>query len=143
MSGAEILEDTGNTSYVMRPSEGALSLMDRMNQAYLRSIFNDTILLTGQQVIPFKPDVKDNVAKVMDAMGGITYPLYLSLSLPVFLYTIVLEKEQRLIETMKINGLKMSNYWKVNFFFNLAMFLMVMTIYLGFGKFVSGLNYFT
>lgn len=44
---------------------------------------------------------------------------------------------------MKINGLNMSNYWRVNFFFNLAMFLMVMTLYLGFGKFVSGLNYFT
>ena len=46
--GSDILEDTGNTSYVMRPTEGAVSLMDRMNQAYVRSIFNDTFLLSGQ-----------------------------------------------------------------------------------------------
>jgi hypothetical protein len=55
--GSEILEDTGNTSYVMRPTEGAVSLMDRMNQAYIRSIFNDTFLLSGQQLMPFKFDV--------------------------------------------------------------------------------------
>lgn len=67
--------------------------MDKVNQAYIRSIFNQTYLVTGQQVMPFKPDVRDGADKVMNALGGITYPLYLSLSLPVFLYTIVLEKE--------------------------------------------------
>ena len=76
-------------------------------------------------------------------MGGIIYPLYLSLSLPVFLYTIVLEKEQRLIENMKINGLNMLNYWKVNLTFNFLMYLSVMTLYLGFGKFFSGLTFFS
>ena len=76
-------------------------------------------------------------------MGGISYPLYLSLSLPVFLYTIVLEKEQRLIENMKINGLNMLNYWKVNFTFYFLMYLSVMTLYLGFGKFCSGLTFFS
>ena len=79
----------------------------------------------------------------MNALGGVIYPLYLSLSLPVFLYTIVLEKEQRLIENMKINGLNMLNYWKVNYVFNFMMYLTVMTTYLSYGKFVSGLTFFT
>jgi hypothetical protein len=71
------------------------------------------------------------------------FPLFLSLCLPVFLYTIVLEKEQRLIENMKINGLNMLNYWKVNFIFNFLMYLSVMTVYLTFGKFLSSLTFFT
>ena len=44
---------------------------------------------------------------------------------------------------MKINGLKMSNYWKVNYVFNLGMFLIVMFCYLLFGKFMSGLQFFS
>ena len=71
------------------------------------------------------------------------FPLFLSLCLPVFLYTIVLEKEQRLIENMKINGLNMLNYWKVNFVFNFFMYLAIMTLYLGFGKFFAGLTFFS
>lgn len=127
----------------MRPTEGAMQLQDKMNQAYIRSIFNNTYLVVGQQFMPFKADVREGADKVMNALGGIIYPLYLSLSLPVFLYTIVLEKEQRLIETMKINGLNMINYWKVNYIFNLTMYCLIMIIYLGFGKFVSGLSFFT
>ena len=42
-----ILEDTGNTTYIMRPSEGAMQLADRMNNAYIRSIFNDTYIVSG------------------------------------------------------------------------------------------------
>lgn len=94
-------------------------------------------------MMPFRPDVEESADKVINALGGIIYPLYLSLSLPVFLYTMVLEKEQRLIETMKINGLKMINYWKVNFVFNFLMYMLVMTLYLGFGKFMSGLTFFS
>lgn len=139
----DFMEDTGKTSYVMRPSEGAMQLTDKMNQAYIRSIFNDTYLINGQQLMPFKPDVRDGADKIMNALGGINYPLYLSISMPVFLYTIVLEKEQRLIENMKINGLNMMNYWKVNYTFNLGMYLIVMFLYIGYGKFISGLTFFT
>ena len=93
--------------------------------------------------MPFKPDLEKSADKVVNALGGLIYPMYMSLTLPVFLYTIVLEKEQRLIENMKINGLKMSNYWKVNYVFNLGMFLIVMFCYLLFGKFISGLQFFS
>ena len=66
------------------------------------------------------------------------FPVLLSLSLPVFLYNIVLEKEFRLIENMKINGLQMSNYYKVNAVFNFVWFLIVSATNLMFGRY--GLN---
>lgn len=66
------------------------------------------------------------------------FPVLLSLSLPVFLYNIVLEKEFRLIENMKINGLQMSNYYKVNAVFNFVWFLIVSATNFLFGRY--GLN---
>ena len=38
---------------------------------------------------------------------------------------------------MKINGLKMMNYWLVNYVFNYLSYLIVMFSYFGFGKYFS------
>ena len=48
-------------------------------------------------------------------IGSGLYPLGLSLLMPVFLYMVVSEKEERQIEIMKMNGLDAKHYW-VNFF---------------------------
>ena len=52
---------------------------------------------------------------IINLAGGSLYPLSLSLLLPVFMYSLVLEKEDKLIEMMKMNGLKIVNYWTVIF----------------------------
>lgn len=44
----DVMEDLGNTTNVMRPSEGANQFLDKMNQAYIRKIFPDTHILSGQ-----------------------------------------------------------------------------------------------
>lgn len=75
-------------------------------------------------------------------MGALVFPICLCMGLPVFLYNIVLEKEQRLIETMKINGMRMYNYWTVNFLFNLFFYSITVTIFLVFGAKVYGFSYF-
>lgn len=93
--------------------------------------------------MPFKPAVRNEAEKILNALGIITYPVLLALGLPVFLQTIVLEKEQRLIQNMKINGLRMSNYWYVNYIFFFLLYLVVMGCYLGFGRYISRLTLFT
>ena len=55
------------------------------------------------------------------------------MSLPVFLYYIVLEKETRLIETMKINGMRMNNYWMINFIFSMILYIIQATVFMIFG----------
>lgn len=99
------MDDYGNTTYMMLPTEGAMALTDRINQAYIRSIFNDTHILAGQQFMPFIPQVKKELFKVLSTIGVYMYPVVMSLGMPAFLYTIVLEKEMRLLENMKINGM--------------------------------------
>jgi hypothetical protein len=71
------------------------------------------------------------------------FPLCMSMGLPVFLYQIVLEKETRLIENMKINGMKMSNYWKINYLFNLVFYMITALIFLFFGMTIFDLQVFS
>lgn len=138
-----MLDDSGNTTYVMRPTEGAMQLIDRMNNAYIRSHFNDTFVISGQQFMPFKPAGRNEAEKVINAIGDLAYPVLLALGLPVYLYGLVLEKEKRLIQTMRINGLKMYNYWLVNFLFSMSQYMVVMlTFYLA-GYYISNLTIFT
>ena len=53
---------------------------------------------------------------LLNIAGGSLYPISLSMLLPVFLYAIVLEKEEKLIEMMKMNGMRIINYWLVKCF---------------------------
>jgi hypothetical protein len=76
-----------------------------MNQAYLRNIFNDTIVVSGQQFMPFNPILKKEMSKIVNCIGNTVYPILLSLCMPVFLTNLVMEKEQRLTLNMKMNGL--------------------------------------
>jgi hypothetical protein len=105
---------------VSRPTEAILTLSDRMNNAYISQIFNETFVLSGQQFMPFSTGLKKETQKLMNYAGFILYPILLSMNLPVFLYNIVFEKEQKLLENMKINGLRMSNYYIVNAFYNFS-----------------------
>jgi ABC-type multidrug transport system ATPase subunit len=65
------------------------------------------------------------------------------MALPVFIYQIVLEKETRLIENMKINGLKMSNYWIVNYLFNLSFYCATAILFMIFGGKIFKLQVFS
>jgi hypothetical protein len=71
------------------------------------------------------------------------FPCCLALSLPVFMYTIVLEKETKLVETMKINGMKMYNYWIVNFSFDFLLYVCTVIIFHAFGYYILKINFFS
>lgn len=55
-------------------------------------------------------------------MGVVVFPICLSLAMPVLIYNLVLEKEMRLLENMKINGLNIRTYWKVTGVYNLVLY---------------------
>lgn len=57
---------------------------------------------------------------LINTVATIIFPLSLSLLLPVFLYLTVLEKEEKLIQMMRMNGMSMLNYWAINFLYNFA-----------------------
>lgn len=46
------------TKWLNRATEGALTMSDKMNQAYINSIFPDTYILSGQQFMSWKPNLR-------------------------------------------------------------------------------------
>lgn len=56
-------------------------------------------------------------------MGAVFFPMILLLPLPLFLYTMVLEKVDKLKEMMKLMGMKERNYYLVTFVFQYGVFI--------------------
>ena len=83
--------------------------------------------------MPFMPSPSLFVDAIVSTVTTILFPLSLSLLLPVFLYMIVLQKEEKLIQMMRMNGMKMKNYWIVNFLFNLCISLITNLVFCVFG----------
>ena len=92
--------------------------------------------------MPLTPSFDEQVMRVINLLGAALFPLSLCLLMPVFIYNIVLEKEQKLIEIMKMNGMRMHNYWIVTFVFNFFIYLITIFIFFIFGRFVLGLEFF-
>ena len=54
-----------------------------------------------------------------------------------------MEKEKKLIEIMKMNGLKIIFYWNINFLFNFTIYLIILLIFFTFGFFALQISFFT
>ena len=105
-------------------------------------MFPETTVVSGVQFYPFKTNFDKDIQRSISIMGTFVFPICMCMCLPVFLYQIVLEKETRLIETMKINGMRMYNYWIVNFFFNLGIYCITAIVYVFFGAYIFGIELF-
>lgn len=81
--------------------------------------------------------------KLINVIGSLLFPLSLSLLLPVFLYAIVLEKEERLLQMMKMNGMKMNDYWVMQFIFCGLMSAFTFGLFYFVGYYVIELTLFT
>jgi len=136
-------EQDNSTIYLLRTVEGSFIISDMLNQAYIRSLFEDTIVQSGIQFMPFTPSYDEEMQRALNVIGMIVFPMCMVLSLPVFIYTIVLEKETKLLETMKINGMRMVNYWLVNFVFNFFIYSLTAFVYYGSGRYLFAIKFFT
>lgn len=93
--------------------------------------------------MPFVGEDKAVVLRIISITGASLYPLALSLLLPIFMYVIVLEKEEKLLEMMKMNGMRMKDYWLMTFIFSLTLTTVTYILFYLFGYFILGLSFFT
>ena len=99
--------------------------------------------MSSVMYMPFSGEDRSLLTRIVNVIGSGLYPLGLSLLFPVFLYAVVAEKEERLLENMKTNGLSMGSYWTVTFLFNFALSVITFTVFYIFGRGVLKLSYFT
>jgi hypothetical protein len=98
---------------------------------------------SGYVYMPQSEDQNSFIDIIINSVSALIFPLGLSLLFPVFLYTIVLEKEERLIQMMKMNGLKIRYYWLTFFIFNLMLCLITNGIFYLLGMFALDSKFFT
>jgi len=133
----------GGDSHMLIITDGMLTLIDMIHQAFFRSLFNDTAVFTLLQYMPIKFNEAQEVQRLLNIMGASLYPISLSLLMPVFMYAVVLEKEERLQELMKMNGMRMRTYWLVNFGFDYLIYTLTVGVFMLFGYVVVALQFFT
>ena len=99
-------------------------------------------IVSGIKMMPLQLQLDENVVRIINLMGSGLFPLCLCMLLPVYIYQIVLEKESRLIETMKMNGLKLRYYWAVNSSLDLALYGLQVIVFIIFGRYALALQFF-
>lgn len=107
---------------------GKMALMDMINTAFAKIAipFYPTIFAFAQPM-PFY--FSESVYDILDAFGVFLYPIALSIQLPVYIYILVMEKSDKLIEMMKMHGLKMPTYYLINYLWNMTMLIGVICLF--------------
>ena len=131
--------------YVIFPSAitGSLWEIGIMNKAYMHELFPNITVISGVQILPINPEENEtNVQKIVTIVTFGLYPFFLSLLVPFFVYNIVYEKEKKIIQLLKISGVKMRYYWISNFLLNYIIYLIMSILFILFEVFISNLKNF-
>jgi hypothetical protein len=100
------------------------------------------MVITAVQNMPVIWNGNKLIQQFLNVLGGTLYPLALALLLPVYMYSIVQEKEDKLIQIMKMNGLQMWKYWVNHFLFDMVLFYVMVFIFCVFGILILQQTYF-
>lgn len=126
---------------------GMLRMQDLFTQAYgyiVNQLGTGTPLnyQSGYLFMRDTADTKGFVDNIINTISALIFPIALSLLFPVMLYGLVLEKEERLVQMMKMNGMKISNYWLVYFIFNFILCTITNIVFFLLGAFVLKTQFF-
>ncbi|KAH3757745.1 ABC transporter [Pelomyxa schiedti] len=111
-------------SYLSIIVQGRFALMSMIDDAFTAMITNTTPTTSWSfreakwvQAMPYFK-YADSMA-LLEAVGTVLYPLALVLQLPIYIYILVMEKEEQLLSLMQVHGLQKPFYVIVNsvFFF--------------------------
>lgn len=98
--------------------------------------------MTGINFYPFKFSISKIQGLLSDQVAKMGLPLCLTICLPVFMQAVVQEKEKKLTEIMKINGLQMNNYWIVNYWFNFVYYMIMAFLWYAAGAYIFQMKVF-
>ena len=114
-----------------------------MNKAYMHKVFPNITVFSGLQILPIGPEDNEvNVQKVASIVTSGIYPFVISLLMPLFIYTIVNEKDKKIFQFLKINGLKMRYYWISNFIVDFCIYAITALLFVIFEIYVFKLRFF-
>ena len=136
-------EKLGRFRSSMKVEFGATQMLEYVSRNYFQKVTPEVVVVSANQYMPIFEGEVNFILRLISILGSMLYPFAMSLSLPIFLYHLVNEKENRLLEIMLINGLRPKNYWLANVLcFALTSGLNFLLFFL-FGYFVLAMDFFT
>jgi hypothetical protein len=131
-------------------TEGFLSLVNFFSNSFLKNFTRHNQKLIAGFTSPTVDS--DFAASFLESIVGtvlspgfietIVFPLGQCLGLPIMLYVLVMEKEEKLKSLLEIMGLKSSNYWRAYIIFYFLMFMASNLIFYLVGKLLLGGKFF-
>jgi ABC-type multidrug transport system ATPase subunit len=97
-------------------------LVSNVNGAYVKNATKKQIAAT---ISPLPFSVTQPTIDIILLVTAALMPAAISFLMPIFSYTLVMEKEKKLREMMKIMGMNSSIYWLVNYLFDFALYVVV------------------
>eukprot|EP01100_Stratorugosa_tubuloviscum_P008759 TRINITY_DN3648_c0_g3_i1.p1 TRINITY_DN3648_c0_g3~~TRINITY_DN3648_c0_g3_i1.p1 ORF type:complete len:851 (-),score=271.54 TRINITY_DN3648_c0_g3_i1:91-2613(-) len=107
------------------PDKSRVSSMNLIHQTFVTTIMNSKnwLIHVYEQSLPYVNSPPE--ADFSSIVATLLYPFAVSFLLPVYAYAIVLEKQDRLREMMKMMGMQMHAFWFVNYVFDFFLYLIV------------------
>jgi len=134
----------GSPMFLYRSLEGSIGFADLLHNAYMKSSIPEAKLhlMTGINYLPQRLTQDARIERLIHFIGGGIFPVCMSLLLPVFIYAIVYEKEQKVLEIMKMNGMKMRYYWLVNFTLDFIIYWATFAVFFTYGGLILNIDAF-
>ncbi len=92
--------------------------------------------------MPITGNTSQFIEMLINIICTILFPLSLSLGLPVMLYNLVLEKETKIVQMMRMNGMGMFFYWLVVVMFYILLSLLTVGVFYLYGYYVMANTFF-
>ncbi|KAM9956625.1 hypothetical protein ACTFIR_003351 [Dictyostelium discoideum] len=131
--------------YSFYPYEAFVAFsMNTMTTAILNYFLagNGTIYKSNIATLPYYQ--QSTTIDIASLLGGSFYPFALSFIMPLFIYSIVYEKQEKLRDLSLMMGLKIRNYWFMTYIFNFLIYFIIIVFVVGvssifgFAVFVKG-----
>eukprot|EP01101_Sappina_pedata_P005770 TRINITY_DN2721_c0_g1_i1.p1 TRINITY_DN2721_c0_g1~~TRINITY_DN2721_c0_g1_i1.p1 ORF type:complete len:858 (+),score=273.16 TRINITY_DN2721_c0_g1_i1:275-2575(+) len=106
------------------PSQVKLLVANFINVAFLKMFKNETEISVYDKNMPYIS--KAPTVDIGSFSLTLLLPFATSFLLPVYMFSIVLEKQEKLREMMRMMGLNMKWYWLVNYAYDIIMYTLVM-----------------
>lgn len=120
-----------------------LSLLDNVARGLLNHVNPSVFLITGTASMQSFDASSKFLEALFHLISAIMFPVALGMSLPLFMYLSVLEKQAKVKSIMQMHGLREINYWVANIGINLALFLCIYATFHIFGAYVFKMPAFT
>ncbi|KAK5574544.1 hypothetical protein RB653_009797 [Dictyostelium firmibasis] len=115
--------------------------LSQIQTSFLNYLLNGNGVVTKSQISTMPYYYESTPFDITSILGGSFFPFALSFVLPLFMYSIVYDKQEKLRDLSLMMGLKMRNYWVMTFIFNFLVYTIIAVV-IGFICTVSGISVF-